>query len=190
MNVRKIGPILGLKGFLAICSLISVALALVTYSASVTITPTQQFTIGSSSESWNIYLNEVDQSRYLPGGSSTPVFNPADLNTYAFAVVTDASQSCAIKIELTSAMDNSKFSKFDITIEYRDGASWIPATIYDSPTGPSTITEIDGLTSGSAGYIQQDVSLSTYYLVKVTYSYDLVDDSTQITTNFQYTPLP
>ena len=76
------------------------------------------------------------------------------------------------------------------TIEYWDGASWIPATIYDSATGSTTITEIDGLTSGSAGYIQQDVSLSTYYLVKVSYSYDLVDDSTQITANFQYTPLP
>ena len=190
MNVRKIGLILGLKGFLAICSLVSIAIALVTYSASVTIIPTQQFAIGSSSESWNIYVNEVDQDRYLPGGPSIPVLNPADLNTYAFSVVTDASKSCAVKIELTSAMDNSKFSKFDITIEYWDGASWIPATIYDSATGSTTISEIDGLTSGSAGYIQQDVSLSTYYLVKVSYSYDLVDDSTQITANFQYTPLP
>lgn len=190
MNIRKIGPILGLKGFLAICSLISIALALVTYSASVTINPTQQFTIGASSESWTIYVNEVDQSRYLPGALSTPVFNPADLNTYAFAVITDASQSCAVKIELTSAMDNSKFSKFDITIEYWDGASWIPATIYDSPTGPTIISEIDGLISGSVGYVQQGVSLSLYYIVKVTYSYDLVDDSTQITADFQYTPLP
>ena len=190
MQIRKIGIILGLKGCLAACSLITIALALVVYSASVTVTPIQQFTIGSSSDSWTIYVNEIDQIRYLPGGFSEPVFDSGDTSTYAFRVVTDAEKTCAVKIELTSAMDSGKFSNFDITVDYWTGAAWASATLYDSATGPTTITEIDGLSAGAAGYIQQAVSTTTYYLVKATYSYDLVDDTTQVTATFQYTPLP
>jgi len=189
MKIRKIGLILGLKGFLAVSSLITIAMALVFYSASVTVTPTQQFTIGSSSDSWTIYVNEIDQARYLPGGSSQPAFDPSDAGTYAFRVVTDADKTCAVKIDLPSAMDSGKFSNFDITVDYWTGAAWASATLYDSATGSSTITEIDGLSVGAAGYIHQDVSTTTYYLVKATYSYDIVDDMTQITTTFQYTPL-
>jgi hypothetical protein len=190
MNVRKISVILGLKGIFAIFSLISIAVALVTYSASVTVTPVQQFTIGSSSDSWTIYVNEVDQVRYLPGASSVPIFDSSDLNTYAFRVATDADKTCAVKIELTSVMDSGKFSNFDITVDYWNGAAWVSSTLYDSATGSTTISEIDGLSVGAAGYIHQDISTTTYYLVKASYSYDLVDDTTQITTIFQYTPVP
>ncbi len=190
MKIRKIGIILGLKGYLAVGSLLAIALALVVYSASVTVTPIQQFTIGSSADSWTIYVNEVDQIRYLPGGFSQPAFDAGDTSTYAFRVVTDADKFCAVKIELTSAMDSGKFSNFDITVDYWTGAAWAPATLYDSATGPTTITEIDGLSAGAAGYIQQGVSTTSYYLVKATYSYDLVGDTTQITATFQYTPLP
>ena len=190
MKNRKIGLILGLKGFLAVSSLITIAIALVIYSASITVTPTQQFTIGSSSDSWTLYVNEINQARYLPGGSSQPVFNPSDTGTYAFRVVTDADKLCAVKIELTSVMDSGKFSNFDITVDYWNGAAWVSATIYDSASGSSTIAGINGLSVGAAGYIHQDVSMTTYYLVKATYSYDIVDDVTPITTAFQYTPMP
>jgi hypothetical protein len=190
MKIRKIGIVLGLKGYLAIGSLITIGLALVAYSTSVTVTPIQQFTVGSSSDSWTIYVNEIDQIRYLPGGFSETTFDSGDPNTYAFRVITDAEKTCAVKIELTSAVDSGKFSNFDITVDYWTGTSWAPATLYDSATGTTTITEIDGLSLGAAGYIHQAVSSTTYYLVKATYSYDLVDDTTQITTIFQYTPLP
>ncbi len=190
MQIRKIGIILGLKGYLAVGSLLAIALALVVYSASVTVTPTQQFTIGSSSDSWAIYVNELDQIRYLPGGSSQPAFNSSDPSTYAFRVVTDDDKPCAVKIEITTAMDSGKFSNFDITVDYWTGAAWAPATLYDSATGSTTITEIDGLSADAAGYVQQAMSTTRHYLVKTTYSYDLVDDTTQITATFQYTPLP
>jgi len=190
MKIRKIGMILGLKGYLAVGSLLTIALALVVYSASVTVTPTQQFAVGSSSDSWTIYVNELDQIRYLPGGFSEPAFDSSDPNTYAFRVVTDAEKTCAVKIELSSPIDAGKLSNFDITVDYWTGAAWAPATLYDSATGTTTVTEIDGLSAGVAGYIHQPVSITTYYLVKATYSYDLVDDTTQITATFQYTPLP
>jgi hypothetical protein len=189
-GIRKIRAILGVKGLLCLISLIMIALALVTYTASVTITPVKQFTIGATSDSWTVYVNDVDKMRYLPGGSSEPTCNPSNPNTYAFYVATDANQVCAVKIELTSAVNSSKFSKFQITVKYWTGSAWADATLYAGPTGGTTKAYIDGLTSGDAGYIHQDFSSTGYYLICVTYSYDLVDETTQVAVTFQYTPLP
>ena len=189
MNKKRLSAILGLKGILAIASLTSIAVALVFYSASVTVTPTQQFTIGASSDSWSIYVNEVDQLRYLPGADAEPTFSDVDTDTYAFKVVTDADKVCAVEIVLDSAMDNGKFSKFDITVDAWDGDSWETATLYNAAMGSTTVTDIDGLTT-TAGYVHQTVSTTTYYMVTVTYSYDLVDTNTDVTATFEYTPLP
>jgi len=185
-KIRKIGALLGVKGVLSIAALSTIALALVVYSASVTIAPTVQFTLGASTASWTVYVNEVDQVRYLPGGNSAPL----DSSSYAFRVVTDANKASAVQIELTSAMDSGLFSNFDITVSYWvAGTGWVSATLYDSATGGSSIGSIDGLTT-NAGYIRQAASNDIYYLVRVTYSYDLVDTTTPITATFQYTPLP
>ena len=188
-RISRIGALLGLKGILALAFLTSIGFALVTYQSAVTITPTQQFTIGASSDSWTVYVNEVNQVRYLPGADTVLTFDSGNTSTYAFRVVTDADKVCAVQIELTTAMDNTKFTNFDITVNYWDGDSWEIATVYNSATGSTTVTDIDGLTT-TAGYIHQAVSTSTYYLVKVTYSYDLVDTTDVITADFLYTPLP
>ncbi len=193
--IKKLEAILGLKGFLCFVSLTMIALALVTYTASVTITPTQQFTVGATSASWTVYMNDVNETRYLPGsgspaGSSEPTFNASDTETYAFKAVTDADKVCAVRIELTSAVNSSKFSKFQITVKHWNGSAWDAETLYDAATGSITKSYIDGLTSGDFGYIHQDTLETTYYLLKVVYSYDLTDETTQITATFQYTPLP
>lgn len=193
--VKKLGAILGLKGFLSLASLTMIALALVTYTATVTVTPTQQFTVGATSASWTVYINDVNETRYLPGsgspaGSEEPTFNASDTGTYAFKVVTDADKVCAVMIELTSAVNSSKFSKFEITTKYWNGSAWDTETLYDAATGSNPKSFIDGLTSGDAGYIHQGTSEATYYLLKVVYSYALTDEATQITVTFQYTPLP
>ncbi len=196
MNLfKKLGAILGLKGFLCFVSLTMIAIALVTYTASVTITPTQQFTVGATSASWTVYMNDVNETRYLPGsgspaGSSEPTFNASDTETYAFKAVTDADKVCAVRIELTSAVNSSKFSKFQITVKNWNGSAWDAETLYDAATGSSTKSYIDGLTSGDFGYIHQGTLETTYYLLKVVYSYDLTDETTQITATFEYTPLP
>lgn len=196
MNLfKKLGAILGLKGFLCFVSLTMIAIALVTYTASVIITPTQQFTVGATSASWTVYMNDVNETRYLPGsgspaGSSEPTFNASDTETYAFKAVTDADKVCAVRIELTSAVNSSKFSKFQITVKNWNGSAWDAETLYDAATGSSTKSYIDGLTSGDFGYIHQGTLETTYYLLKVVYSYDLTDETTQITATFEYTPLP
>ena len=189
MSKKRISALLGLKGILSLSALATIALALVAYSAAVTVTPTQQFTIGKTSDSWTIYVNEVNQVRYLPGADSQPTFSDVDTNTYAFKVVTDADKVCAVQIELTSVMDNAKFSNFDITVDYWDSDSWETATLYNAATGSTTVTDIDGLTT-TAGYIHQAIGATTYYLVTTTYSYDLVDTTSDVTATFQYTPLP
>jgi len=193
--IKKIRAILGVKVFLSLVSLTMIAIALVTYTASVTITPTQQFTVGATSASWTVYMNDVNETRYLPGsgspaGSSEPTFNSSDTETYAFKAVTDAYKVCAVRIELTSAVNSSKFSKFQITVKYWNGSAWDAETLYDAATGSSTKSYIDGLTSGDFGYIHQGTLETTYYLLKVVYSYDLTDETTQITATFEYTPLP
>lgn len=189
-TIRKLGTILGVKSFLCFASLTMIALALVTYTATVTIAPTQQSTIGATSDSWIAYVNDVDEVTYLPGGSAEPTLNASDPDTYAFKVVTDAEKNCSVKIELTSAVNSSKFSNFNITARYWTGATWADETLYSGATGLTTKSYIDGLTPGDAGYVHQDTSETTYYLIKVTYSYDLVDEIAQVTVTFQYTPLP
>jgi hypothetical protein len=185
-KIKKIGAVLGIKGVLAIASLTTIAVALVVYTASVTMAPTMQFTLGASTDSWTVYVNEVNEVRYLPGGDSAPV----DDTTFAFRVVTDADKVCAVQIELSSAMDSALFSNFDITVSHWvSGTGWVSTQLYDSATGGSPISSIDGLTT-NPGYVQQAASNDVVYLVEVTYSYDLVDTTTPITATFQYTPLP
>jgi len=189
-KIRKLGAVLGVKGFLCLASLTMIALALVVYTATVTITPTQQFTKGAISDSWTVYVNDVDEVRYFPGGSTEPTFNAGDPNTYAFNVTTDAQKNCSVKIELTAAVNSSKFSNFNITVEYWTGAAWADETLYAGATGSTTKSYIDGLSSGDAGYIHKSGATTRYYLIKVTYSYDQTDETTQVTVTFQYTPLP
>ena len=185
-KIRKISALLGVKGLLAVASLTTIAIALVVYTASVTITPTTQFTLGAATDSWTVYVNDVNQVRYLPGGSTPPV----DTSTYAFSLDT-TNRGCAVQIELTAAMSGSLFSNFDITVMYwQSGSGWASAQLYDSETGGSAISSIDGTTT-NAGFIRQTSGTgTTYYLVQVTYSYDLVDTTTAVTATFQYTPLP
>ena len=194
---RKLRAILGVKGSLCLLSLATVVLALVAYTAQVTITPTNQFTIGATTQSWTIYVNDVDQIRYLPGsgspaGSTVPTTQPpttADSTTFAFYLVTDASKGCSVNITLTSPVNSSEFSNFEIRALSWAGVSWNSATLYDQPSGGGTKSFIDGLTN-DFGYVQQAAGQSTYYLLNMTYSYDLVDTTTAITVTFSYTPLP
>jgi hypothetical protein len=190
-KIRKIRALLGIKGLLAIASLTSIALALVVYTTAVTMQPTSQFTLGTSADSWTVYVNEVNEVRYLPGGDTQPGGAGGVPNAYAFRVVTDATKACAVQIELTSSIDSSLFTNFEIRVfQYITATnSWAAETIYDSPTGSTTMSYINGIL-GETGYIQQGTSDDTYYLVEVTYSYDKVDTLTAITATFQYTPLP
>jgi hypothetical protein len=190
MRFKQLAAMLGVKGFLCVISQIMIVLALVIYTASVAITPTLQFTTGAASSSWTVYVNDVNKARYLPGGTTKPTFNASNPGSYIFKVVTDANQVCAVKIELTSPVNASKFSNFNITMEYWNNTAWVSGTLYNANTGPTTKPYIDGLAVGDSGYVHQVLSTTRYYLIKVTYSYDKVGETTQLVTTFQCTPLP
>jgi hypothetical protein len=184
---------LGIKGVICIVCLASVGFALVTYDGTVTTTPTQQLTVGTIDSAWKIYVNEVNQVRYVPGDPdqfTLPTLNTADTGTYSFKVVTDANKVCAIKVGLTTAMDITKFSKFDITVSSSSGGAWGAETLYAASTTGTTKAAVNGLVQDDVAYIHQTTSATKYYEIKVTYSYDLVDDNTAIPVHLQLVPLP
>jgi hypothetical protein len=190
-KIKKIRMSLGIKGFLCLLAFVSIATALVSYTSEISANPIQQFTVGSASYKWDVYVNEVNQVKYLPGDTTLPTLNTADSSTYAYKVVTDSNKVCALKIQLTSVIDKTKFSNFNITVLCWDDTNgkWGSEKIYAAATGSTVKSSIDG-TSGDLGYIHQATSTKAYYLLQVTYSYDKVDTTTTIDTAVQYTPLP
>jgi len=193
-KLRKLFVSLGVKGTLClICLLIcvsSISFALVTYTGSVIITPTQQLTVGTATTSWTIYQNQQNANQYMPGGSTESTLTPGDSTSYAFKVATDPNQVCAVEVELTTAMDPSQFSSFTITVlSSQSGGTWNTEPLYAAATGTTTKASINGLMQGDAAYIHQAISTTEYYEIQVTYSYD-GSNTTPITATFQFTPLP
>lgn len=193
MTSRYVGTVLGLKGIIAIASLMIIVAALVSYTATVTITVVSQLTQGKASQAWDISPNDVNEVRYLPAattvGDSLPTFSAGDSDTWAFKVVTDANKVCAVKIELTAAVNNTKYSKFEITVMWYNttALAWQDATLYTAASGGTTKSYINGRTDPvDSGYIRQGLSDTRYYLIKVTYSYDVDENADSVT--FQYTP--
>ena len=192
---RKLKAALGIKGFLCIASLITIALAFMVYYADVIITPETLFTMGVTSDSWTVYVNDYNETRYLPSdpasappGSSPPIDN----STYAFYVSTSADKACAVNITMQTPADNNTFSSFYITVkQWKLGTGWVNVTLYDAATGGSTKDFIRGTNAtNDFGYVRQSGIASMYYVICVTYSYDIVDTLSQVTVTFQYTPLP
>jgi hypothetical protein len=179
----------GIKGIAAIVCL-AVAVGAISYSSTVTMTPNRQLTSGATTASWSLYVNEVDAIKYLPGGTSESILDAQNSSTYSFKVVTDTTKDCAIKIELQSAMSESKFSKFEITVRSSTGGAWGTETIYDATTGSNIKSSVDGLIEGDAGYVHQTTSTTKYYEIKVVYSFNVSEDTTPIPITLKFTPYP
>ncbi len=188
-KMRKIRLLLGVKGILSIACLTTVALALVVYTASVTMNPTYQFTQGAATATWQMYLNEVNQVRFMPGGTTTPWPVDANLDSYAFKVVTDGNRVCAVAIRISVPV-STKFTKFDIKVKQWDGGAWQDAQLFTAATGSTIKASINGLITTDVGYIYQGLSTTGYYLLEVTYTYDIASVSQFLTetATFEYTP--
>lgn len=116
-----------INGIICLICLASVVVALVDYQGTVTTSPTRQLTVGTITDAWTIYVNEVNHVRYVPGVPdqfTPPTLDTDNTGTYSFKVVTDANKVCAVKVELVTAMDPLKFSKFDITVSSSTGG-WV-----------------------------------------------------------------
>ena len=126
----------------------------------------------------------------MPDQFTPPTLDTDNTGTYSFKVVTDANKVCAVKVEFVTAMDLLKFSKFDITVSSSTGGAWGTETLYAASTGGTTKDAVDGLIQGDAAYVHQTNSDIKYYEIKVTYSYNLVDDNNPIPVVLKLTPLP
>jgi hypothetical protein len=188
--MKKLRKILSFKVVLCLIVFISLAVALVSYQAEVDFTPVQQFVAGTTTASWNVYVNQVDIPCYLPGGVSQPTLDTGDSSTFAFKATTDGNQVMAVKIELAESVDSATFSKFDITVLSWGGSSWTPVTLYNDASGSVTKANIDGTNATDVGYVHQATSTTAYYLVKATYSYDKSDSTVASGFTLKYTPLP
>lgn len=180
-----------IKILICLICLASVSFGLVTYTNGMTSSPPQQLSVDVSTATWTVYVNEVNQVRYMPGGFSEPTLNTGDASTYAFKVATNENNVCAVKVELTSAVDASKFSQFDITVlSSTAGGTWNSEPLYTAPTGTTTTVSINGLIPGDVAYIHQGASTTKYYLIQVTYSYNQVADNTPMPLTFAFTQIP
>ena len=197
MKFKKLGAVLGVKGILCIAALSIVALALVSYTSRLTIMPVKQFTLGASVGDWTIYVNDVEQVRYLPAnasaaplGSGKPGNPTDDPSKFSFKVVTDENKVCAVKIELTAPANSTvNFTTFEIRVLIWGATDWQSIDLYAAETGTTTKDFINGLIPGDAGYIHQAIPEADYYLIQVTYTYN--DDATALVyVDFKYTPLP
>ncbi len=190
-KLKKIPASSIIKGLICLICLVSVSFGLVTFTNGLTSPAAPQLTVGVSTASWTVYVNEVNQVRYVPGGFSEPKFSVGDTSTYAFKVVTDAKNSCAVKVELASAIDTSVFSQFDITVlSTTVSGTWSSEPLYIAPTGASTTSYLNGLMPGTAAYIHQGSSTTKYYLVQVIYSYNLAANNIPMPVTFAFTQIP
>lgn len=202
MNIkRKLPWLLTGKGLMATLSVLAVAIALVSYTATVTININSSFTVGATTATWDVYLNDVAQLRYLPGSTATPR-GSAELGSgttnNAFSVVDDGAQGTAVNITLTTLMSATQFSQFQITVKQWNAtsSSWQAgtplSTLYTTQTGTTTMTFIQGL-SGGAGqtfgflHILKTQTTTVYFEIVVTYTVNATSAGTA-TAVFSYTP--
>lgn len=199
MRARYVETVLGLKGIIAIASLMVIVAALVSYTATVTITVSKPYSLGASAQNWTINENDQNMIRYLPGEvdtNATLTFDQGSSSTWAFKVVTDTNRGMAVRIELEDYTKTVNFTKFEITVLWRNTTtSWQEAQLYGGQTasaGQKTPNLINGTLNGDFGYIHQlraaSGTLTRCYLIKVTYTYP--SSATGPTVKFVYTPTP
>jgi hypothetical protein len=87
-------------------------------------------------------------------------------------------------------VEDTKFSKFEITVRSSTGADWSDETLYAASTTTTTKAFVNGLVADDVGYVHQAASTTKYYEVKVTYSYDLMSSGAEIGLTFNTIPLP
>ncbi len=190
---RKLPWILTGKSLLAVGSIAMVALALVTYTATVNISFNAFFVQGITTQtSWS--MTTSSGTRYLPGrtfttGIGTPV-TPTTGNLTSFAFYTQTGQG-NVKINLQSNMVTTNFGSFNIFVLSWNGANWVNATIFSSTLLTTRIVGgIDGTgvnATATIGYLNINTATQTFYAVQVNYALAAAPSGTPQAL-FNYTP--
>lgn len=183
---RRLAWLLTAKTLLAIVGIVTVALGLVTYSATLTLTISPFFKEGLNPISWR--MTTSSGSRYLPGNNTIPG-TPTDppTNSYAFETQTGAGW---VKVGTSTQAKVTDFLSFKIFVLTWNSSSWNNATQYTDTTFlVPLVGGINGTSASSVGYLH--ISTGTpqvFYAIQVNYvlAPSPADNSTTVT--FSYTP--
>lgn len=184
---RKLPWILTGKSLLAVGSIAMVALALVTYTATITITFSPFFTLGQATGAWT--TNTSSGTRYLPGNTVIPG-TPGPVTattTFAFSTITGGGY---VQIGTSTAAKTTDFSSFKIFVLVFNSTVWNNATMYTSSTFGTVLSGgVDGTSTANSGFIHiVSAQPQTYFAIQV--NYILVGTPADPSANvvFAYTP--
>ncbi len=192
---RKLPWILTGKALIATGSIAMVALALVTYTATVTLNFSAFFVQGmGNTASWT--LSTSSGTRYLPGnqanaGTNTPGA-PAQTNTTSFAFYTITGKGY-VKINLAANVPTADFNSYRIFVLTFNTTTWNNATLYASSTYSTTghiVGGIDGTgvnASALTAYLLIGQAAQVFYAIQVNYILAPTPGAST-TTTFNYTP--
>ncbi len=184
---RKLPWILTGKSLLAVGSIAMVALALVTYSATITITFSPFFTLGLNTSAWT--TNTASGSRYLPGNTAVPG-TPGPITattTFAFSTITGGGY---VQIGTSTAAKTTDFSSFKIFVLVFNSTTWNNATIYTTSAFSTVLSGgVDGTNTATSGFIHiVSAQPQTYFAIQVNYVLVGTPADTSANVVFAYTP--
>lgn len=184
---RKLPWILTGKAALAVGSIAMVALALVTYTATITITFSPFFTLGQATGAWS--TNTASGTRYLPGNTVIPG-TPGPVTattTFAFSTITGGGY---VQVGTSTAAKPTDFQSFKIFVLVFNSTVWNNATIYTSSAFTSVLSGgVDGTNTATSGFIHVVAGQpQTYFAIEVIYILQGTPADTTANVVFAYTP--
>lgn len=183
---KKLAWLLTGKSLLAIASMMTVALALVTYSATLTLTINPFFKVGLNSINWSVTTSTG--ARYLPNGASIPG-TPSDPPTSSFAFRTQTGSGW-VQVGTSTQAKPADFLSFRIFVLTWNSSSWNNATLYvDNTFLVPLVGGIDGTSASSVGYLHVSTGAPlVFYAIQVNYILAPTPADTSTTVVFSYTP--
>jgi hypothetical protein len=167
----------------------TVALGLVTYTATLTLNFNPFFKEGLDTIGWS--MTTATGTRYLPQGVSNGSLpgSPSDPPTSSFAFVTQTGSGW-VKIGTSTQAKLADFLSFKIFVLTWNSSSWNNATLYVDNTFLVTLVGgIDGTNSTSVGYVHVSTGApQVFYAIQVNYILAATPVDTSTSVVFTYTP--
>lgn len=186
---RRLAWLLTGKTLLALAGIATVALGLVTYSASLTLTINPFFKEGLNTIGWS--MTTSTGARYLPQGASNGSLPgaPSDSLTSSFAFRTQNGTGW-VRVGTSTQAKLTDFQSFKIFVLTWNSSSWSNATLYTNNTFLAQLVGgIDGTSSVSVGYLHVSTGApQVFYAIQVNYILAASPADTSTSVVFSYTP--
>ena len=165
------------------------ALGLVTYSATLTLTISPFFKEGQNTIGWSATTSTG--VRYLPQGASNGSLPgaPTDPPTSSFAFETQTGSGW-VEVGTSTQAKLTDFLSFKIFVLTWNSTSWNNATLYVNNTfSVQLVGGIDGTNASSVGFLHISTGASqTFYAIQVNYVLAATPADNSAAVVFAYTP--